>query len=273
MIIAGLGSRLLQKSITPRWLKFLILKRWDRRLWKLEKAERSKKNDNIFEITHGHNASVKFELPVLKDMISGNIIVKKQFFEQEYLKSISSILKNPSCIIDVGANIGNHTVYFARQWSDCVIHAIEPISLAFQILKRNISLNQFQNVYCHNIALGDRHGIGSITHDGLTENNLGATRVNYTTSGNISFKTMDDFIENLKIGKIDLIKIDVEGFELKVLDGMKDTILKHNPIIWIEVLESNTDNAMKYFRNNGVEFISALNFNTNNDYLIKLKPD
>jgi len=266
-----LGLRLYSHKNSPSWLKKLIYFRWAFNNWQLEKQERKNSNNNIFEVSLNEKDRVYFELPVLKDLIASNIIISKQFFEHDYLLVISSLLNQPKCIIDVGANIGNHTLYFSKYWKEAKIYAFEPVSFIFNLLQRNIQLNNLSNTHCFNAAVGDREGVGRVAYNGQSEHNLGATRVDYCDTGEIPFLTLDEFILEHNVQTIDLIKIDVEGFELKVLNGMKQLINQYNPYIWVEVLDDNKSKAMALFEELDLTFMSAPHFNQQHDYLLRRK--
>lgn len=266
-----LGIRLFRNENSPKWLKKLIYLRWMLLNWYRESIERKNSNDNIFEVYINENKKVYFELPIKRDLISCNIIAQKTFYENNYLLVIGNLLKNPKCILDAGANIGNHTLFFSMFWDDASVYSFEPLLTNFKMLKRNIQLNKLQSTYCFNVAVGDRSGMGQISYNGQLENNLGATKVVYEDTGEIPFITLDTFAHENNLQYIDLIKIDVEGFELKVLNGMKKIIEKYNPYIWIEVLEDNKNEAMALFQELNLTFISAPHFNIYNDFLLRRK--
>lgn len=269
MLKEKLGMRIYTNKKTPKLLKSIIYFRWTLILRFKEKRERLKNKDNIFEVYMEKRNKVLFRLPVKNELISGNIIVKKAFYEHDLLQSIGKVIENPLCILDVGANIGNHTLFFSKYWKNTTFYAFEPSISSFEILQDNIELNNLDTTYCYNVAVGSKSGTGSISYDGMIEKNLGATRVEYDKNGEIKFIALDEFTREKNIPKIDLVKIDVEGFELSVLEGMKETIKNHNPFIWIEVLENNKIEAMKLFKELNLSFVAAPEFNKHNDYLLK----
>lgn len=163
-----------------------------------------------------------FDLPDVGDLISCHIIIQKRFLEQDYLKGIKSILMNPNCIMDVGANIGNHTLFFKKSWPKATVYSFEPRLEIFHRLKRNLEINGISVSGCFNKAVGNKNGRGKFVFDGRVENNIGAARINYDDTGSFDVISLDEFIENHPQDRIDLIKIAVEGLELKVLDGMKN---------------------------------------------------
>lgn len=264
-----LGMLLHENKKTPLFVKKLLRLRWEYNSNRLERKYRAENSGNIFSIPFSDSENVLFELPVARDLISRDIIVQKRFYEHEYLIEVKKLINNPTCIIDVGANIGNHTLFFKKSWPGTTVYSFEPQLEIFHQLKKNLELNGVTVLGCFNKAVGNKIGRGKIIYNGQVENNTGATRIDYDDSGSFDVISLDDFIENHPQDRIDLIKIDVEGFELKVLEGMKKIIKKHNPYIWIEVLDNNKEAAFSLFKDLQLEFIDLPLFNEAHDFLIR----
>lgn len=128
-------------------------------------------------------------------------------------------------VIDVGASLGDHTVPYARIVGEKgTVIAFEPGELQFECLLQNTG--QFTQVMVLPVALGDKTGQGSLVRDA----NIGASYVDDSKQG--------FFIERLDMFEfqdVKFIKIDVEGWELRVLKGGEDTIKRCRPIIMFEV--------------------------------------
>ena len=132
-------------------------------------------------------------------------------------------------VLDIGANIGNHSLFFSDYFRD--IHSYEPNPIAFEVLKINSKL--VTNIQCYNFGLSSLNKESSII---INENNIGGSKIDknlLSTGIDITLKKLDD-INNNNFNKINLIKIDVEGHELDVLIGAKNTIKQHSPIIIFE---------------------------------------
>jgi len=263
-----LGMRLHLSKNTPLFIKKLIQLRWDCNGARLEMKYRSKNPNNIFSVPL-NDEKIFFYLPVSGDLISRYIIVNKRFFEYEYLESIEKAIQNPSCILDVGANIGNHTIFFMKSWPDTRVYSFEPQTDVFRQQKRNLEINGLPTDGCINAGIGNVTGHGKIVHDGRTENNIGATQIDYDDAGTIEMITLDCFISEKRIGKVDLVKIDVEGFEPKVLEGMKKLIEEHNPLIWIEILPRNRGIILEKIQELGLSMVDIHPFNSNRDFLFR----
>ena len=136
-----------------------------------------------------------------------------------------------SVFFDVGANIGYYTVVLAaRLGPRCSVHAFEPNPHIFQRLRENISLNQLPNVFSYQLGLSDTAG-----RMGLLErpDNSGAT---YLVEGNdTEVTTLDQFCDSQQIARLDFMKIDVEGFEERLLAGGRRTLERFRPTLLIEI--------------------------------------
>ena len=131
--------------------------------------------------------------------------------------------------LDIGANIGNHSLFFSDYFSRVV--SFEPAAQTFRLLEYNASL--VGNVVCHNFGLSDADGEAPFTVHG---SNRGASQVRATAEGaseRVRLRRLDG-VENLQ-GDIKLIKIDVEGHEPAVLRGAEALIRKHQPLVLFEL--------------------------------------
>ncbi len=135
-------------------------------------------------------------------------------------------------ILDIGANIGFHTLYFAELTGpQGKVIAFEPVPINFERLKFNIALNPFKNIFLKNIALGNKNEQLTISAD-ENSTNPGAYNL-FDQNGDVIIHCFigDEVIDE---DKIDFIKIDVEGYESFVVDGLIKTIQKSLPKIVFE---------------------------------------
>ncbi len=147
-------------------------------------------------------------------------LYREIFLNDEYYFKAST---DAPVIIDCGANIGFSVLYFARLYPEAKIYAFEPSPTSFALLQKNISDNKLKNVSLYNNALSDTEEevpffadyAGSLT--GSLRNDRGGT--NHV---NVKAIRLSDFIKKSD-NKIDLLKIDVEGAEIKMLDDLYDT--------------------------------------------------
>lgn len=151
----------------------------------------------------------------------------RTFYELDVLMKCRERHLPGTAAIDVGANIGNHTVFLAAIL-DARVHAFEPCPANHALLRHNVAANQIEHkVILHHCALGDAEGTGTIEL-GMPDN-FGATRVR-SGAGDVPVRRLDDTV-NEPIG---LLKIDVEGSEAAVLRGAERLIATWLPDIFVE---------------------------------------
>jgi len=137
-------------------------------------------------------------------------------------------------VIEAGANIGSHTVHLAKRVGpEGRVVALEPQRIVFQTLCANVALNGLTNVMTQQVAVGDENGSVVMPHINYNEEgNFGGISVNMTKSGEtVKLIKLDGFVN---LPRLRLIKIDVEGFEQKVLIGAKEMISQHRPYLYLE---------------------------------------
>lgn len=141
-------------------------------------------------------------------------------------------------IIDVGANFGFHTLQFRDLVGESgKVISFEPQKLVYYQLCGNIVLNGYDNITAYNIALSDEVNVlkmENLQYYSQGDINIGNAHLDacYDNGYNlVNVNTLDSFnFENVSV-----LKIDVQGYEPRVLDGAKETILKNKPVIFIEV--------------------------------------
>lgn len=221
------------------------------------KFKRKNFNEDIYEMCHQiitklslpdsiiRLNNIKFYVPNYPlDTIQRWIVDKSEFYEEYLLKQLESIIPNNAVICDIGSNIGNHSLYWASNMQIKKIYAFEPVDTTYNILEKNIKINNLENIIKpFNIALSDEKGLGIINI--YSNDNIGGTSIKKSNKNNGGIKI--DKLDNIKIieEKLDFIKIDVEGHELLTLKGAKQTINKYKPLIFIEIFPENFDEINK----------------------------
>ena len=150
---------------------------------------------------------------------------------KEFLKWCHSRNQKFNTVLDIGAWCGTWSAELVPYCKK--IYAIEPDKTHFECLLKNTI--KFDNIELIDYAMGDTETNVSLTNDDFTQ----ARRI--ISSGNILMQTVDSF----KFEDVDLIKVDVEGFEMNVLRGAKDT-LKNCKFLMIEL----NNNSKKYDSSN-----------------------
>ena len=212
---------------------------------------------NIFKIKH-NGITTLFYLPDSRDSLQQSIIVENRFRECVMLDQISSLLNKDSVVLDIGANIGNHTLYFSNISKVKKVYSFEPQEYIFKVLKKNIEINDLSDkVVPFNVGVGEKEDIKK-----LYVPKRRFLRAGYALAAIIEEK---DNINNIKLidtkiitidnqnikEKIDLIKIDTEGSEVNVLKGARKTIDRDKPIVFVETLPKNIDFVKEYFNELG----------------------
>lgn len=147
-------------------------------------------------------------------------------FDHNMLPRILPHIKQGSVIIDVGAYIGDTTEALR---SKGIVHAFEPNPDSFECLKYNM---QGKDVVCRNIALSDHIHSYSVV---IPNENFGMATIE--DKGEFVTTTLDNYCSDYGIIP-NVLKIDAEGMELRILVGGFETISKHKPILILEVNES-----------------------------------
>lgn len=208
---------------------------------------------------------IKYELDLFQHL-DHSIFFGLEEKSKNYI--FNTVKSNFNCL-DIGANIGEVSLNLAKICTEGKIYAFEPTKNTFDKLSKNIQLNQFKNISAHDFGLGRSEAEFPIHQ--FQEGNDGANRIimNSETSQNkvleiIKIKNLDSISSELP--KIDLIKIDVEGFENEVIEGAINYIEKIKPILIIELIDKN----LKVNGSSATELVNKLR---NLNYKIYRIPD
>ena len=182
------------------------------------------------------------------EYVFDKIISAKDYYEKLMLEIwVEKYVKQAKVIYDIGANLGNHTVYFASYVSEAEIYAFEPLPENFQLLQKNVEENGLKKVKLYQAACGDNKRKATMSLR-MKENNGTAKIDKEDTKGQaVEILALDD----MELPSPDFIKIDVEGFELHVLKGMRNILKSSEPTLWIEVDTENGKNVYEFLKNMG----------------------
>jgi len=133
--------------------------------------------------------------------------------------------------LDVGAHIGNHSIYFSKFFAEVI--AFEPNPKTYSLLKLNASY--FKNIRTHNFGLGECGGNYQVVFNPINSGGSSlippSEKLDHTTS-NARLEALDQVLQVEQ--KIKLIKLDTEGFEYQALSGARQTLKIHQPIVVLE---------------------------------------
>lgn len=190
-----------------------------------------------------------------------------KFYEEEELDIIRRFFPLGGRFCDIGANVGNHTIFLSKFLRAREVMVFEPNPATIPLLESNIMLNGLGDVVDTSYlgyGLSDRQ-VNDASIDTPYKDNLGLSVVS-ETGGSIPLVSGD----NALAGKVfDLIKIDVEGMEMKVLNGLKG-YLKNNPVpIFIEVDNDNIDSFLLWVDEFGYKIKDSFRrYEANINYLV-----
>tara|TARA_B100001057_G_C22706527_1_gene893977 strand:- start:157 stop:951 length:795 start_codon:yes stop_codon:yes gene_type:complete len=197
-------------------------------------------------------------------------------------KLLNKYINNEGVIMDVGANIGHTSLFFSKILNK-KIHSFEPYLVNFEYLKKNTK--KIKNIHIHNFGLSNKEGelefgfrpyslnfenTGQITAIVKHNEKLTKKRISEVFNG-------DNWVKkNLPSTRISLIKIDVEGMEVLVLEGLLKTIKKYKPMLIIEYspLYHNAyfykEVLMKHYNFYYIKKNKLIEFNFNSDILVDM---
>lgn len=179
--------------------------------------------------------TIKFLITHPEDVVQRHIAETKSFYEQSILAVVTSLLKPGDLVLDIGANIGNHSIFFAGI-SSAHVEAFEPFPLAADIMAENLRLNNLEHlVRLHRLAAGATAGEATLYE--ANGYNMGKTSLVWNRNSDKNHRVRLIRLDDLEFGQPPkLLKIDVEGFEPEVIKGAGNLIMRHQPFILVEAL-------------------------------------
>jgi FkbM family methyltransferase len=165
-----------------------------------------------------------------------DMICRDGGYEPHFSAIAKSVIKPGDTVLDLGANCGFHTITMANLvGASGKVYSYEPQRFIFQQLNCNLFINNIQNVYSYNAAVGDENKLISITPpDYNQKGNIGDTHIEMNSEIG-SEKIPMVVLDGKNLNNVKFIKIDIQGCELHALRGLRNTILRCRPIIFIEL--------------------------------------
>lgn len=183
-------------------------------------------------------------------------IANKGILEQDGTNLVKKILeflskKQNIVLYDIGANSGYYGILSAYLFNKKInVYSFEPLSEYIDCIKKSVYLNKLENLKTFEFGLGDKDEDKTIfisgTGSSFDENFSGDHRNKRV----LKIKKLDNVVEKEQITKPDFIKMDVEGYEQKVLEGGNNTITENTPVLFIEIVYSMKNMGSSYINDN-----------------------
>ena len=154
------------------------------------------------------------------------------FYEIDMLNYIYENYGKGLNYVDVGANIGNHTLFFSQMMAAKKVYSFEPIPELFDHAAKNLKLNNIDNVIQFDNAIGNKKRKAKFLTSDFNIN-CGMSKIDILGTEDVQMNRLD----NYEFEKIDILKIDIEDGNIPALRGAKKTILRDKPDIFIEAVE------------------------------------
>lgn len=163
------------------------------------------------------------------DYIQSTVARTGRPYEERMLQAMAASLEPGQIVVDVGANIGNHSLYLAAV-AGCRIVAYEPNADLVEGFRRSVLANSLTDqITIREVAVYSSPGLGVLTN--LNPHNLGAQSIAMADTGDFRVVTLDT---EAFPGRVAALKIDVEGAQLEVLKGGRELIVRDRPDIYVE---------------------------------------
>ena len=217
-------------------LKVLFLLSSKVKSWSTKKSD----GKRHWEVIQNFDSDLK--LKVDRSRAMGASLYWTGFHELREFIFLHQFLKEEMVALDVGANLGEYTLFMAKRLTRGRVLSFEPMEFVRSQLQENVKLNNFNRVDIFDFGLSDKkqklnlHEVDD-GNEGLGTLFLG----NKKSKGSleIELETLDEKWDSFQLQRLEFVKIDVEGSELHVLLGAIKTITKFRPLILVEVSEEN----------------------------------
>lgn len=168
-----------------------------------------------------------------------NLFINREIYIDRVYERLRGVKKG-DVVIDIGAHVGIFTLRASRRAANGLVVAIEPHPLNYKLLVENVRRNELKNVVTLNMALS--------SYDGVTKLYISDQSGRHSTARHFTgkyveviVKKLDSVLKDLKLEGVNMIKIDVEGDELRVLKGAEDTLRRNNVYLAIAAYHTPTE--------------------------------
>lgn len=173
-----------------------------------------------------------FKIYTIHNDCMGKDIINKKIWEPHIVNFLKKNLKKDSVFLDIGSNYGWHAIIASRLCEK--VFSFEPQTVMYEIQKLSIEENKIENCILYKNALGNDKTIKEMSPIDYTLNNINIGDLGIGRGGEIVNVTT---LDSMNLEKVDMIKIDVQGYEKFILEGGIETIKNHKPIMIVEFEE------------------------------------
>jgi FkbM family methyltransferase len=162
---------------------------------------------------------------------------KGELFEKFIVTFVRHFINPNKNIIDLGANIGTHSIIYSN-YTNGKVYSFEPQKVVFDILNKNVKLNNCKNIITHNFGASDKNSKFYMNASYEKKDNQGAFAIDNNLNEENGLEIECKIIDELNIENVCYIKIDVEGHEYEALLGLKNLLIREHPTLMIEIHNS-----------------------------------
>ena len=179
-------------------------------------------------------------------------------FEPLESRIIRTLLRPGDVFLDVGANVGQYSLMVSPLVGvRGAVHSFEPVSSTYELLLKNVQLNQASNVVVNRMAVGEKMGEVQVfvnQESGLTSRG-NTNRGIIVSVEQVPCITIDNYVAQQEIISVDLLKIDVEGYEGQVLEGAEDLLRREDSLIVLCELSPKNFERLDWSRDDIFEWV------------------
>jgi len=248
-------KRIARDERSKRWIE--KIEKWHKLAFEQGKFLRSRE---LFSVNLG-----KYKIWFRKCSAYSSIDIYMEIFKENHHFLIPEFSgKSENLVVDIGANEGYYTLKLKQNNAKCKVIAVEPNPLAFEILKKNLKVNKLQNVILVNKAICSKSGkmgfemvvnVSAIGAKNLRIMQRPWLKKEMIEKIKVDCITLSELFRDYKIEKVDILKIDVEGMELKILKSGKNLLNKICKIVVECHSEQIKANLKRFLKEKGFKLI------------------